>query len=129
MKRSTFQHWVGRIGIAAALLLVLVPTAGRVIHASAAVAGTHAAHQGYAHARHAGHGAGHGRQDGDSRPAIGDPDCDYCPLLTSMVAVPGIAFDVVQVPPATATAVGPRMPRLRWLHPCGLGSRGPPLRG
>ena len=123
------------------LLLVLVPTTGRVVHASAAGADAgaegmhghgpgHAAHAASAlHARHAHHGADDARGGSDGRPAIGDPDCDYCPLLASMLAAHGVALVAAQLPDASAPAVAPRAPRLRWLHPFGLGSRGPPLHG
>ncbi|WP_132986894.1 DUF2946 family protein [Luteimonas terricola] len=134
MKRSAFHEWMGRIGLAAALLLVLVPTAGRVIHASMAGGAGHAANaalHGAAQAGRADHDAGHARhggQGGDVRPAIGDPDCDYCPLLASMATSAGVAFAVAHVPPAIAPVAGRREFRQRWRHPNGLGSRGPPRR-
>ena len=128
------------------LLLVLVPTTGRVVHASAAAAAAadegmhrqgmhghghgHAAHAANAlHAHHAHHDGAGGPGGGDGRPAIGDPDCDYCPLLASMLTAPGVALVALPLPGASAPAIAPEAPRLRWLHPFGLGSRGPPLHG
>ena len=128
------------------LLLVLVPTTGRVVHASAAAAAAadegmhrqgmhghghgHAAHAANAlHAHHAHHGAADGPGGSDGRPAIGDPDCDYCPLLASMLTAPDVALEAAQLARASAPAIAPEAPRLRWLHPYGLGSRGPPLHG
>ena len=35
IKRGAFQHWMSRLGLAASLLLVLVPTLGRVAQAAA----------------------------------------------------------------------------------------------
>ncbi len=130
---------MGRIGLAATLLLVLLPTTGRVVHASAAGAGAegmhehgrgHAAHAANApHAHHAHDGGAVGSGHGDGRPSIGDPDCDYCPLLASMLTAPGVALVVLDLPNASAPAIAPEAPRLRWLQPFGLGSRGPPLHG
>ena len=135
MKRSAFQQWMTRIGLAAALLLIVVPTAGRVVHAAASThaahAGTHHGHTAHRHGIDArdGHAADarHGdRQGRDARPAIGDPDCDYCPLLSSMAEVAAIRIALAQVPRADRPFAAPTAPLLRWRHPWGLGSRGPP---
>ncbi|QDW66022.1 DUF2946 family protein [Luteimonas granuli] len=127
MKHSAFNRWMSRIGLAAALLLVMVPTVGRVAHAAVADVIHHQeTHAQHGHASHAQHGGG---GDGERRPAIGDPECDYCPLLASMAVAAGVAFDIVHVPRAAAPAIATQAPRLRWWHPSGLGSRGPPRRG
>lgn len=136
MKRPALSDWFSRIGLAAVLLLVLVPTAGRVLQASAADAFASVAQDdgrgGHAwHGHHVAHGAGEGkRQAPRPQPLPADgPDCDYCPLLASMA---GVAQPVFQLQPvgAVPASLSPRAaPRLRWLHPNGLGSRGPPLRG
>lgn len=140
MARSAFQRWMGRIGLAAVLLLLVVPTTGRVVHAQmpmepAAGDAGHEGHEG-GHAEHVahqaqhGHHAHHGGQDGDGgRAAIGDPDCEYCPLLASLVASAAIVFDASHHAPHIAAAAVPLSPRLRWRHPSGLGSRGPPRAG
>lgn len=54
------------------------------------------------------------------------PDCDYCPLLQSLLGARAVA-------PATTPAIELPRPRfdsasavLPWRHPSGLGSRGPP---
>lgn len=125
MERSAFKRWMARTGLVAALLLVLVPTIGRVAHAAAGDAGQPPgaqAHHGHAAHAHAGHG------EPEPRPAIGDPDCDYCPLLAAMAMAADVAFDLAHVPRAVAADSAPRAPRLRWWHPNGLGSRGPPRR-
>lgn len=130
MKRSAFNRWMSRIGLVAALLLAMVPTAGRVAHAVADQAVHHQdAHAHHGHATHAHHGNGSHDGDGERRAAIGDPDCDYCPLLGSMALATGVGFDFGSVPRAAAAAIAPQAPRLRWWHPSGLGSRGPPLQG
>lgn len=123
IKRGAFQHWMSRLGLAASLLLVLVPTLGRVAQAAA----PHAAQQHAAHAQHRSADHAH-RQAGDDIPraALGDPDCDYCPLLSSMAPSMGIALAVMPVPAIGRMATAPRAPELRWRHPWGLGSRGPP---
>lgn len=121
-----------RLGLAAALLLLLVPTAGRL--AQAGTSGGHAAH--HAHATHAelrhAEGAQHRSLD-DQRKASGTPtaddaDCHYCALLASLVAIPHAALPAAPAG-AGAAARSRSEVRLPWLHPNGLGSRGPPLRG
>lgn len=140
MTRSAFQRWMGRIGLAAMLLLLVVPTTGRVVHAQMPMepAAGDAGHEG-GHSEHVAHHAQHGHhahhvhhggQDRDEgRAAIGDPDCEYCPLLASLVASAAIAFDASRHAPHIAAAAVLRSPRLRWRHPFGLGSRGPPRAG
>lgn len=70
-------------------------------------------------------------QVGDPAPQPHKPlhgeDCDYCPLLTAVVA---LALWLAMVWPARAvapSAVRLRAPHREYLHPCGLGSRGPPI--
>lgn len=120
---------MGRIGLAAALLLLAVPTVGRFVHASPAAGQVHG-QAGHGHGHHAHHGdaAGHGKRQ-PSRPAPGDSDCDYCPLLAAMAASPEVLFLAAVLPPAAPSRPTVEAPRLPWLHPTGLGSRGPPLRG
>lgn len=54
-------------------------------------------------------------------------DCDYCPILTATLAAVAI---VLLLPPPIRRAIPPiarrSLPGLGFLHPCGLGSRGPP---
>lgn len=133
MNVRAFQYWMGRVGLLAALLLLSVPTAGRLVHVAAGSA--HAAHGGI-HAAHANHArpidadSGHStRSDRAPRPAPGDVDCDYCPLLTAVLASAPVAFTLAALPPARPSAVPRAAPRLPWLHPNGLGSRGPPALG
>lgn len=55
-------------------------------------------------------------------------DCDYCPILSATLAAVAI---VLLLPSPIRRTVPPiarqSLPNLRFLHPCGLGSRGPPL--
>jgi len=54
------------------------------------------------------------------------PDCAYCPLLaTALIAVLWLAWPLMQ--PATQHRALRVAVRARGWHPCGLGSRGPPL--
>ena len=125
MNRSRALHrHVGRLAFVAALLLALLPTVGRI-----------------AQARAAGH---------DAAPAwvelctvqglrtvllpaspAPDPhagvDCEYCPLLAAAVApvVGALSVPPPALPPALCTSPAP-VTRTQ-PHPCGLGSRGPPL--
>lgn len=139
MNARAFQLWMGRLGLLAALLLVAVPTAGRLVHAAG---GAHALHAG-AHGDHGAHGAHRihrmeagaaaervaPARDSALRPAPGDVDCDYCPLLAALVPLQAVPFVLAALPPVhPAEALRPA-PRLPWLHPNGLGSRGPPALG
>jgi len=127
--------------LSAALLLLVLPTTGRMLHASAADApgsvAQHGAHRGSStpqpgHHAHRGHAVRDGDESGGQaphpRPATG-PDCDYCPLLASLVATARVPFAPQAIPAASASLTLPATPRLPWLHPNGLGSRGPPLHG
>lgn len=57
---------------------------------------------------------------------MGD-DCPYCPVLNAMAS---LALCIALVFPRIVGAFHPQrplsLPAFRW-HPCGLGSRGPPL--
>lgn len=138
MNARAFQYWMGRIGLAAALLLLSVPTAGRFIHVSQAGGDAQALHGDAGHHGHRGHHAIHGHADGGDardgdgapqRPAPGDSDCDYCPLLASLAATQQVLFTVPVLLPVPAALVAAEAPRLPWVHPSGLGSRGPPHHG
>jgi len=74
-----------------------------------------------------------GQQDGHPGAPPGEPhdhgapDCAYCPLLLSLLAA---AAWLLWLRAAAACAFLPHWPAPRrpaFLHPCGLGSRGPPL--
>lgn len=53
-------------------------------------------------------------------------DCGYCPLLaTALLAV--VWFAIARLLPVAHRAPVARVFRLEERHPCGLGSRGPPL--
>jgi hypothetical protein len=122
------------LALAAMLLLLLVPTVGRVLSARSdasdgvwtqmcTMAGLKLVKL----------------TPGDANPVGPDPakpspagngmadDCAYCPVLNALVALvlwAVFAFPAAptrQLPPARAP-----LPRTRW-HPSGLGSRGPPI--
>lgn len=128
MNARAFQEWIGRLALLAALMLVAVPTAGRVLHVSGGTAQARIAHLAAGHHAHAAPVA-------DGRPALaplaapGDADCDYCPLLSSLITATRFATTPAALLPPAATPASPVAPRLPWLHPSGLGSRGPPLFG
>lgn len=128
MNTHAFQRRVGGLALLALLLLVLVPTAGRLVDATAD--GAHAWHGGHAGATpadpHAAHAARSGGRE-TPRPAPGDADCDYCPLLASLLGPATILLLAAAGPRAPAITPLRHAPRRAWLHPCGLGSRGPPL--
>jgi hypothetical protein len=119
---------MARLALFAILLLATVPSFGRLLSTRAnamASAWTalctasglqHVAWQGSDAVPDAPAPAGHPR-----------PDCAYCPLLAGIVlAFAWLAVALQRVPASvlcTCLHVFVRQP----LHPCGLGSRGPPL--
>ncbi|MGY1529353.1 DUF2946 family protein [Luteimonas sp. A649] len=124
----------------AVMLLLVLPTAGRMLQAPGAAAsvivsghaGSDHVAPGAAHAHH-GHHATQVAGDGE-RPVlppgpVDGPDCDYCPLLASLVAVAQPGFVLPRGSTAWAVFPAYAAPRLPWFHPSGLGSRGPPLHG
>src|SRR5690554_1761377 len=141
MKRRAFNAWFGRIGLSAALLLLLLPTTGRILQVQASDAGGGIAQhdaRGNTGAPQAGHHAHHGNhaapgiEDRGATPpdprAAAAADCDYCPLLASLVAI-AAPLAPLSVPAARVSPSVPATPRRAWLHLNGLGSRGPPLHG
>lgn len=126
--------------MAAVILLLVLPTAGRMLQAPGADASVtapgHAGRDHLApqaahahHGRHATQAAGHGEQPVLPPVPVDGPDCDYCPLLASLVAVAQPGFALPGGAAASAVFPARAAPRLPWLHPNGLGSRGPPLHG
>lgn len=121
MRAPAFHRLMHRLALVATFALLLVPVAGRLHQAH------HAAQAHHVHAMSAMAGAMH--HEAPSVPAAphhGDGDCDYCPLLQSMVGAKapvlvGVAA-LAPVAPAQVDAAAP--PHFR--HPNGLGSRGPP---
>ena len=126
---------MGGLALLAMLALVLLPTSGRL---AGQAPGAMAAPVQPAAAEAAGHAHGHGHgvdqapgspvpEPQRPTPHEGHADCAYCPLLASVLlaAVP-------RLPPATGRQDDRwyqplRTARLAYLHPCGLGSRGPPV--
>ena len=142
MQASALQRLMHRLALAATFALLLMPSIGRMAQAGQGEAlrdawGAMCTAAGLVyettptaltHHQIASH---HGRHD-HGTPAIpcaphhGTGDCDYCPLLQSMVAAKAPALvgvaALAPVAPATVDAAAP--PHFR--HPNGLGSRGPP---
>jgi len=142
MTASRFQRLMHGIALAAALALVTVPTLGRVAQACRTVAPGEAwsamctaAGLAYVPATapsgHHHHMASAGSMAPvapapHQHPHDGGGDCDYCPLLQSMVGSSALAL----LPTAHLSPMAPQVvlrtaaPAFR--HPSGLGSRGPP---
>jgi hypothetical protein len=57
----------------------------------------------------------------------GEGDCDYCPLLHSLLAMPGVALSAIDEAALPAPQFRMFAAALPWHYPSGLGSRGPPL--
>ncbi|MBB6598816.1 DUF2946 family protein [Luteimonas sp. MC1825] len=128
MKRRAVQRWMARFGLAAMLLLLLVPTAGRLLQVALPDDSAHAAHHAAHDAHHRAAGARHHDRDASDLPVVAGQDCHYCALLASAAAIAGPGLSPV-ANAAPASFQGRTGFRLPWLHPNGLGSRGPPLHG
>jgi len=145
IRHASFHAAMARLALVAALLLAAVPTLGRL--APKLALATQAAHaelvalctaqgleyvdpaalQAGVHAHSASH-AGHADHDGTpERPHDhGAPDCAYCPLLLSLLVA---GAWLLWLRAAAARAPLPSWsarPSRAFVHPCGLGSRGPP---
>ncbi len=121
MRAHDFQGLMHRLALAATFALLLVPVAGRIAQAHQAAE----AHHGHAMSAMAG-AMHHGAPARPDAPHHGDGDCDYCPLLQSMVAAkaPMLVGAAAAAPVAPARVDVAAPPCFR--HPNGLGSRGPP---
>ena len=124
---------MARLALVAMLMLALLPTLGRL-----APQGARAAQDGWAalctatglkyvdlslhHATRGDDGATPGQPHGH-----GDPDCAYCPLLVSLLVAACVFLLLRECCIRGAIVVGHVAPARRSFHPCGLGSRGPPL--
>lgn len=129
MNTRAFQEWIGQLALLAALMLVAVPTAGRLMHVASAAGDDPVAHAEVRAGHHAHAVATDPVAPGAPIVAPGDADCDYCPLLSSLLAATRLATPPATVLPPPAGSASPAAPRLPWVHPSGLGSRGPPRLG
>ncbi|WP_161786899.1 DUF2946 family protein [Noviluteimonas dokdonensis] len=120
MRATVFHRLMHRLALAATFALLVMPVAGRLAQAARAGEAHHGHQMAMAGAMH------HAAPETPPPPHHGNGDCDYCPLLQSLVSpdVPSLAAvaDTVPVAPAVVEAAAP--PNFR--HPNGLGSRGPP---
>ncbi|GAB3099652.1 DUF2946 family protein [Lysobacter terrae] len=130
MRHPRFQLRMSLLALTAVLLLVLVPTVGRVLSASADGARDGIWAQmctlaGLKLVKIAPDDAGSAapKPIGGS----GHADCDYCPLLNAMAAL--VLWVVFAFARAADSVLPWRSPPARLVrrYPCGLGSRGPPL--
>lgn len=121
------------LALVAMSLLVLVPTIGRLVspghHSSFDGVHDHAAMMAHAHLGDAGHDES---TTPTPKPTGGGmsvhDDCAYCPVLNAMVSL--LLWFVFVLPmvamPPSSTRRAP-LPHIHHWHPCGLGSRGPPI--
>lgn len=63
---------------------------------------------------------------GDQHRGHGEGDCNYCPLLHSLLAMPGVALSAAEEASLPAPQFRMSAAALPWHYPSGLGSRGPP---
>lgn len=141
MRAKAFQRLMHRLALVATLALVLVPALGRMAQACEDTAATDAfgamctaaglvvEAPAPSHAHPPSHHASH--HDAPPLPQVpmphhGDGDCDYCPLLLSMVAPkpPALVAPATALQPAPMPVVASAPPP--YAHPTGLLSRGPP---
>ena len=66
------------------------------------------------------------QRTGDQHSGHGEGDCDYCPLLHSLLAAPGVALLALDGAALPTPQVRMFAAALPWHYPSGLGSRGPP---
>ena len=138
------------LALLAILLLATLPTLGRVLSATAPVLQPVTMPQAMHHMAgmaHGNHGAMatmpamHHMPDGGAlvpAPHIaqhpgggqhsghGEGDCDYCPLLHSLLAMPGVALSAIDEAALPSPQFRMFAAALPWHYPNGLGSRGPP---
>jgi len=97
-------------------------------HADAHHAAGHRAHEQHAHGHRAAahHGSGHPDVPPRAPHEHGGPDCAYCPLLLSLLAAAAWLLWLRADAARTVLPPWPASTRRAFVHPCGLGSRGPP---
>ncbi|MBF6023530.1 DUF2946 family protein [Lysobacter niastensis] len=129
MRSPAFHLRMSLLALAAMLLLLAVPTAGRVLASSSDDGGTWAQICTMAGLKLVKIAPGDSNPLQPEQPGNGMPDgdCAYCPILGAMAALlVWVAFVLL---PSTGSPLRPRrepLPRTT-RHPCGLGSRGPPI--
>lgn len=132
MPRLRSHSLLTAMALLAALLLALVPTLGR-LYQSAQHAGSHAntiamcTVDGMKEIVRPplitdGSPPAHAAPDGE-RPAH---DCDYCPLLTSLLVLSLLPLGLLPLAKLSPRVFWCDAIRINQRHPCGLGSRGPP---
>ncbi|GAB1407259.1 hypothetical protein MASR1M8_11780 [Thermomonas brevis] len=127
MARSRFHRHASRIALLAMLLLAVLPTLGRLLQPPAqsepllvAMCTTLGLET------RALPSLLTGSEQAPATPDHAGEDCAYCPLLSTLAFVAAaiaIAFHASRPNVAITATFPPRQTR----HPCGLGSRGPPL--
>ena len=127
------QHrFFAQFALVAMLLLATLPTIGRLVQSNSGMQGTPTAICTVQGMKFVDLGA---RFDlgSPAKPMPGPMphpgmDCDYCPILAATLAA--VAIVLLFPPPIWRTDPPTARRSLRnlgFLHPCGLGSRGPPL--
>ena len=152
----TARRLMSHLALVAIVLLATLPTLGRVLSAPVAQPppAVHAMHHmpgmthdmaGMARADHgatmpamhhlpvrealdaseAARASRHPHQ-GNQHEGHAEGDCDYCPLLHSLLATPGVALLAIGEAALPAPQFRMSTAALPWHYPSGLGSRGPP---
>ncbi|GAB3342720.1 DUF2946 family protein [Marilutibacter aestuarii] len=141
IRSRSFQSGMLRLAFVATLLLVLLPTFGRLAESRVQTDGSNGADAHWTaictvagiqyialpDALAAPGHAGAGAHSGKGTPAHPGADCDYCPLLASLLVV-ALCWAILGPQGQRAIPTVPAPSARRWQrHPCGLGSRGPPI--
>ncbi len=131
MRSHRFQRWWLSLALAAGLLLTLLPTLGRLQRAlnpdPLASGWTALCTMGGLATLPSDLADAATGTDRGNRGQAGD-DCPYCPLLASVSLLGGLLLAwLLPRLPAVAVRPSPATARIAAWHPCGLGSRGPPL--
>jgi len=123
MRANAFQRLMHRLALVATMALVLVPALGRMAQAFEAPPPAHPPSH---HAMHHAMPMAPQAPMPTPMPHHGDGDCDYCPLLLTMVAPkpPALVAPAIALQPAPIPVVASAPPP--YAHPTGLLSRGPP---
>ena len=128
MRSRYFHRLMTQLALVAVLMLVLLPAAGRLLGAASQSDGVWAQTCAMAGMQLVKIPLG-GVDPGAPRPSGDMPmdDCAYCPLLAALtVLVLWVVLAFVQIAGQRLPASSP-VPRNGRGHPCGLGSRGPPI--
>ncbi|HEY0502095.1 MAG TPA: DUF2946 family protein [Lysobacter sp.] len=131
MRNPAFHRRMTLLALAAMLLLLSLPTVGRVLSASSADSQGAWAQMctmaGLKLVKLAPAGDAGSLESPAPKHALPGEDCAYCPVLAGLAML--LVWTLFAAPPAARRALPPwrQAPLRAFTHPSGLGSRGPPI--